>query len=173
MSHCKNRLEIRSDTKFKSAYGPKLRVALSFPENSRWTKQSFRDECDINNVMGRYLSSGEMPVINQTAPQYLDVTGYDYQTAMQLVAGAQSLFEEVPSAIRNRFQNDPAAFLDFCSDEKNRAEMAEMGLLSVPSDHPGIEPYPEGQKRRGGPIKGLPEAVPSATTDPEQTATEK
>lgn len=121
---------IPTDTPFRTAYGEKLRVALSFPENSRWTKQSFKDECDINNVMNRYLSTGEMPVINQQAPQYLDVTGLDYQNAMEFVAGAQSLFNELPSLVRNKFANDPRLFLDFVSDEKNRPEMAEMGLLS-------------------------------------------
>jgi len=166
MSHSKNPLKIQSETKFKSAYGPKLRVALSFPENSRWTKQSFKDECDINNVMGRYLTSGEMPLINQQAPQYLDVTGYDYQSAMELVAGAQSLFEEIPSDIRNRFQNDPAQFLDFCSNPKNREEMAEMGLLSVPNTHPGIPASPEAKKSPHGRPEPLPESAPMTGENP-------
>jgi len=166
MSHSKNRLQIQSETKFKSAYGPKLRVALSFAENSRWTKQSFKDECDINNVMGRYLSTGEMPVINQRAPEYLDVTGIDYQSAMELVAGAQSLFEDIPSNVRNRFQNDPGLFLDFCSDPKNREEMAKMGLLSVPSTHPGIPASPEAKKSPYARPEPLPETAPMKGENP-------
>lgn len=124
-----NLTPLQASSKFKSAYGPKEKVSLTFPKNSRWTKQSFKDECDLNVIMARYISTGEMPVINQQAPQYLDVTGLDYQEAMQFVAGANSLFHEMPAAIRNKFKNDPAAFLDFCSHEKNRPEMAEMGLL--------------------------------------------
>ena len=53
---------------------------------------------------------------------------------MQFVAGAQTLFNEMPSSIRNRFSNDPAHFLDFCSNENNRAEMHEMGLLKPQSE---------------------------------------
>lgn len=121
--------QISNQSNFKSAYSKKHKVSLTFPENSRWTKQQFREECDINTIMNRYLASGEMPAINQQAPQYLDVTGQDYQESMQFIAGAQSLFNELPSSIRNRFQNDPATFLDFCSQDKNRPEMAEMGLL--------------------------------------------
>jgi len=80
--------------------------------------------------MARYQSTGELPVINQSAPQYLDVSAAaDFQTSMEFVAGAQTLFQEMPSAIRNRFGNDPREFLDFCSQEKNRPELAEMGLL--------------------------------------------
>jgi len=116
--------------------------------------------------MGRYLANGEVPQINQQAPQYLDVTGYDYQSAMELVAGAQSLFEEIPSNIRNRFQNDPALFLDFCSNEKNREEMAEMGLLSVPSSHPGLGPTPEPKKSPLARPEPLPETAPMKGENP-------
>jgi len=114
---------------FRTPYSEPLEVKIDFPEFSRWTKQSFAEECDINTIMRKYNNSGEMPAINIQAPQYLDATGFDYQEAMQFTAGAQSLFNELPSAIRNRFNNDPAQFLDFTSKEENKTEMAQMGLL--------------------------------------------
>lgn len=126
--------------KFKTAYCAKPRVQISFDENSRWTKQSFRDECNVNTIMNRYLQNGEIPVINQQAPQYLDVTGLEFQEKMEFVAGAQTLFNELPSNLRNRFQNDPAQMLDFCSNPANRAEMASMGLLRVPPASPATLP---------------------------------
>jgi len=125
----KNLTQLNEPSRFLSAYSKKIQTPLTFPENSRWTKQSFAQECDINTIMARYNNSGELPAINQRAPEYLDVTGLDYQAAMEFTANARSLFQELPSAIRNRFGNDPAQFLDFTSDEKNRQEMAEMGLL--------------------------------------------
>lgn len=114
----------------RSTYSPRVRVQIHFPEDSPHTKQEFKDECDINVLMQRYEHLGEMPPINHVAPQYLDVTGYDYNQHMAVVAGAQSLFNELPSAVRNRFGNDPAAFLDFCSDSENHNEMLKMGLLA-------------------------------------------
>lgn len=125
----------------KSAYSQKQRVSISFPADSPYTKQEFKDECDINILMSKYQSTGQMPVINQTAPQYLDVSGIDYQESMQFIAGAQTLFNELPSHVRSRFQNDPAQFLDFTSNENNRLEMAEMGLLK-PQNQWAI-PYPQ------------------------------
>lgn len=119
----------QSQTRFRTPYSEPLEVKIDFPEFSRWTKQSFAEECDINTIMRKYNSSGEMPAINIQAPQYLDATGFDYQEAMQFTAGAQSLFNELPSAVRNRFNNDPAQFLDFTSKVENKSEMAEMGLL--------------------------------------------
>lgn len=113
-----------------SNYSTKLRVRLSFPEDSLHTKQEFKDECDVNVILRRYQQTGELPALNERAPQFLDVSApMDFQTSMQYVAEANSLFNELPSHIRNRFLNDPAQFLAFCSDERNHLEMAKMGLL--------------------------------------------
>jgi len=118
-----------STQRFISAYSPKLKVQISFTGEGR-TKQSFRSECDINTIMARYQRTGVLPdMLNKSPGQYLDVTGIDYQEAMQTVATANSLFEELPSKIRSRFENDPQQFLEFTSNENNRQEMATMGLL--------------------------------------------
>lgn len=109
-------------------YSTKPRVQIHFTQPSL-TKQSFKDECDINRIMARYQSTGLLPNVNEMPPQYLDVTEYDFQAHQNFIAGANSLFHELPSAIRARFQNNPGEFLDFCSHEKNRPELAEMGLL--------------------------------------------
>jgi len=115
--------------RFLSAYTKKNRVRISFTGPGR-TKQSFKNECDINTIMSRYQKTGILPdMLNTANAQYLDVTGYDYQEAMQIVAGAQSMFNELPSAIRSRFKNDPAEFVEFTSNPENRQEMAQMGLL--------------------------------------------
>lgn len=127
MSYQSNLLHIPSDSPIRDAYS-RLRVPISFPETGR-TKQEFKDDCDINIIMARFLLSGEIPNVHEAYPQYADATGADFQEAMNFVAGANSMFQQMPSAIRNRFNNDPGAFIDFCSDEKNREEMAQMGLL--------------------------------------------
>jgi len=136
-----------------STYSPKSRFTISFPENSPHTKQEFREECDINTIMKRYELTGELPNIAQAAPQYLDVSSASqFQESMEFVAGAKTLFGEMPSSIRNRFDNDPYQFLDFCSQEKNRPELAEMGLLNVKPPQPIPTPQP------------LPQTSPAATT---------
>lgn len=130
MSYSKtNSRPIITTSLFQSNYSTKLKCPLSFPADSPHTKQEFADECNINILMSKYQSTGQLPNLNERAPQYIDATGYDFAEAMNFVAGAQSLFNELPSDLRNRFDNDPAAFLDFCSDEKNRPEMAQLGLL--------------------------------------------
>jgi len=115
---------------FQSLTNRLTNTSLTFPPNSRWTKQSFREECDINTIMARYQSTGEMPVISERAPQYLDVSaGFDFAQMQDQVLEAQRLFNDLPSSLRNRFANDPAAFLDYVQDEANRPEMYQLGLL--------------------------------------------
>ncbi|AXH74858.1 MAG: internal scaffolding protein [Microviridae sp.] len=126
----KNQLPVFDETNnIKSKYSTKLKISLIFPENSEYTKQEFKDECDINVLMAQYMSTGVMPNLNERSPQYLDCTGMDFQESMNFVAGAQSIFNDLPSTLRNRFNNDPAEFLDFVHNPANKAEMAELGLL--------------------------------------------
>jgi len=116
------------NTPFKDAYSVKPRVQLHFKGESR-TKQSFKDECDVNRIVARFQATGQLPNINEIPPQYLDVTEMDFQAHQNFIAEAQTMFQELPSAIRTKFENSPAKFLDFVSHEKNRPELAEMGLL--------------------------------------------
>ncbi|AXH74577.1 MAG: internal scaffolding protein [Microviridae sp.] len=126
-------------TIFKDAYSTPIRLQTIISGESR-TKQHFKDECDVNLIVARFQATGEMPNINTIDPQYLDVTEMDFQAHQNFIAGAQTMFNEMPSAIRSRFENSPAKFLDFCSQDKNRQEMAEMGLLRpVP---PPVVPMP-------------------------------
>jgi len=119
--------ELRLKT-IRSAYSVPFRVQITFTSEGK-TKQSFKDECDINRIMDRFKATGELPNVNQMPPQYLDVTEMDFQEHQNFIAGANSMFNELPSAIRAKFENSPAKFLDFCSHEKNRPELQEMGLL--------------------------------------------
>lgn len=146
---------------FLGAYSPKLKITLSFPTNSPHTRQEFKEECDINNIMAQYMTTGEFFHINETAPQYLDCTGEDFRASMDYIAGAFSMFEELPASVRMQFDNDPAEFLDFCSQEKNRPELAAMGLLSDEAVQRMASPQPSPQS-----APKEPTAAPSPTPEP-------
>jgi len=129
--------------------------SLSFPPNSRWTKQSFKDECDINTIMSRYQSTGELPDLALTAPQYLDAsTVPDFQSMQNTLVEAQGLFDALPSKVRSRFGNDPGEFLAFVSDPSNRSELQSMGLLNetlTPAAPPSGEAGSGGAGKRSAP----------------------
>ena len=112
---------------FRSGYSPQLRVSFETSGLSL-TKQSFKQECDVNNILKNYNKTGVMPE-NFNPGEYRDLDGTDYQEYMQTVASANSMFEELPSALRKRFKNDPAQLLSFVHDEKNVDEAHKLGLL--------------------------------------------
>jgi phage internal scaffolding protein len=93
------------------------------------TKQSFRDECDINNILFKFNVTGQLPV-GSVQPQYGDFSGItDYQSALNAVMAAQDSFLALPAKLRAKFGNDAAAFVEFASDEANKDEMKALGLL--------------------------------------------
>ena len=99
-----------------------------FTRSSR-TQQSFRDECDINTILKRFNVTGQLPV-GSVQPQYGDFSGVtDYQSALNAVMAAQDSFLQLPAKVRAKFDNDPALFVDWASDEANKDEMKALGLL--------------------------------------------
>lgn len=104
------------------------RSKLIFTRPSR-TKQSFRDECDINTILRQFNVTGQLPV-GSVQPQYGDFSGItDYQSALNAVMAAQDSFLQLPAKVRAKFDNDPALFVEFASNEANRDEMKALGLL--------------------------------------------
>lgn len=111
-------------------------------------QQQFKDECDINTIAQRFGITGELPV-NARAPTYGDFTSVDdFQSALNAVRQAEEAFLQLPGLVRERFGQDPARFVDFCSDPRNLDEMRELGLAV---------PLPKGDK-----AKAVREAVTAA-----------
>lgn len=97
-------------------------------------KQSFKDECDINNIVAKFLKTGQLPE-NVRMPQSGDFTGItDFQTAMNMVIEAQDAFMAFPAEVRARFANDPQRMMDFLGDENNREEAIKLGLVEKPAE---------------------------------------
>lgn len=97
------------------------------------TKQAHKDECDINNIVKRFMQTGVIDHL-KTAEQagvFADLPDpFSYQDALNLTIAAQRSFDTLPSDIRARFGNDPAQFLAFTGDPANQAELITMGLAT-------------------------------------------
>ena len=115
---------------FVTAYGPKKKVGIHFDGPGR-TKQSHRDECDINKILARFQKTGVLEFVNEHGPQYGDVTGVDFQRSMDTVAKGKEIFADLPSKVRNEFDNDPQAFFEFVSNPDNTEEMVRLGLIEA------------------------------------------
>lgn len=105
-------------------------------------QQSFKDETDINVLLERFKVTGVLPQ-GVAMPTFGDFTGIsDYRTAVDAITKASNAFMDMPANVRNRFDNDPQKFLEFCSDDKNRDEAIRLGLVPAPvvSDAPASAP---------------------------------
>lgn len=93
------------------------------------THQCFKDECDINSIMQKYVKTGLIDHAKQYQGNYADITdSLSFQDALNTVLNAHNMFDSLPSTIRKRFSNDPYEFLAFTEDPNNVQELIEMGL---------------------------------------------
>lgn len=111
----------------RSAYSIKKRPPRYIPGKSR-TKQSMKDETNINFIIDQYNKTGSLEHLKKYEGQYASFDSIDFHTAMNVVVEAEQMFDELPSTIRSKFQNDPGQFLDYATDPENHAGMFEMGL---------------------------------------------
>ena len=94
------------------------------------TQQNFAKDCDINEIMKRYEKTGLVAHVNRFQGSYGDVTGaLDFHSAQNAVIAATEAFMTLPARIRQKFANDPGAFLAFVEDPANEDKMRDMGLL--------------------------------------------
>ena len=137
------------ETQFRTAYGPKLKVAIEFKDKSR-TKQSMKKETDINFIIDKFQKTGIITHENRYQGSYGEFASIDYQEALNTVIAAENMFMDLPSAVRKKFDNNPKLFLDFVTDEKNKDEMMELGLLKdrpVQESKPEVEPEPKPEEK--------------------------
>lgn len=103
------------------------------------TKQAFRDDSDINRIVGRYSPSllararfscaggvdDDVPVVDNT--QFSD-----FHELQNRLVSLSSSFGSLPSKLRDRFSNDPRRLLLFISDPRNFDEGVALGLFAKP-----------------------------------------
>lgn len=115
---------------FKSKLSKSDKVLLVCQGGSR-TKQSFKDETDINNILKKYKEHGRIPDISAGNPQFGDFSQIDdYQGCLNTVIAARQKFDSLPEKIRNEFSNDPGKFLNFVGDPKNGEKLVSLGLAT-------------------------------------------
>jgi len=106
-------------------------TALTCPELTR-TKQEFKDECDINNILRQFGITGHLPV-STVQPLAGDFTGIDdYQSALNTIMAADQNFLSLPSNVREKFNNSSQQFVDFCLNPANIEAVRELGLAPRP-----------------------------------------
>lgn len=115
------------------------------PSGTSRTKQSFKDDCDINAIVRRWQATGVLEHVLNIEPRYGDFSNAtDYLDAKQRVINAERNFEALPSSLREASGNDPAKFIEWIHDPENRQELEAEGLGELAKHlHGATEPIPE------------------------------
>lgn len=121
------------------------------------TKQSFRDETDVNQIIAKHARMGTLSHLEQWGGQYGDLADFNFQDAQNQIANANSMFEQLPSAVRNRFDNIPEKFFEYVNDPENRdnlrerlPELAEPRTRRLPENRDTVDPTPPTPPSPGG-----------------------
>lgn len=110
---------------------------LACPPGSSMTKQAFKDECDINQILRKVQKTGMIEHLAEGEPFYGDVSDIvDYKEALNVVANANDLFMKMSPEIRERFSNDPAQLIEFLDNKENLEEAVELGICVKQPEKP-------------------------------------
>lgn len=125
------------------------------------THQSFKEESDVNTIMGHYRKTGSFGNVQLHTPVYGDFTNAeDYMEAANALRDADAIFASLPARVRARVENNPAAFMAFVADPQNAAELEALGLANPVSPDPA--------PTQPAPAQESPETAESAA-DPSET----
>lgn len=111
---------------FKTRFSPSEQVIS--PEGVTPAQQQFKDDCDINQIVNRFQKTGAIDHAARYQPEYGLASSATLHESMNLVARAQSMFNELPSKLRRRFNGDPRELLAFVQNPANEQEAKDLGL---------------------------------------------
>lgn len=92
------------------------------------TKQSFKDQCDINKILKKAEVAGGLSHVQKyDAAVYGEFDGeFDLLTANARIQKANEIFNDLPAEVRSEFQNNALAFVKFAADPANNDRLVEL-----------------------------------------------
>lgn len=141
------------------------KVTVDCTQDEDRAKQSFRDECDMNNIVSRINKTGFVPLEAQASLRrqiYGDFSQspQSLEEAYAIVGRADAAFAALPAALRERFEG-PAGLLAFVENPDNLKEAHALGLIAK------TQPSPISAPNSGAsvlPANGVENAGQSATS---------
>ena len=117
---------------FNNAYSPSRKVQM-IPKGESLTEQHHAESLDVHNVIKKYDRTGILSNVQKGKAMYGDFTKVnEYQDALDLVNNSKSLFNELPSDIREKFSNNAGEFFEWITNPANNSEAIELGLVKAP-----------------------------------------
>lgn len=78
------------------------------------TEQHHESECNINNIVKRFMKTGDMTLLQKRKSFFMDLSQIpsSYQDALQFVGQVAENFEALPAVVRAAYENDPQKFME-------------------------------------------------------------
>ncbi len=105
-----------------SVNGPRIQVQ-AYTDGR--TKQSFKDETDINKILHRAQKAGSFSHLQKYEGTYSDFADFDFMDAQLQLTRGREIFDALPSELRREFSNSQAAFFDYVNDPANVGKLRE------------------------------------------------
>lgn len=113
------------------------RVAIVFPADGLTVQDG--ESHDIRNIYKRAMRKDGIVagVVVREDGKYMNLADApSYIEALNIVARAKTMFDDLPSELRDRFNNDPTKLLKFLDDPNNKDEAIKLGLVNPPKPPP-------------------------------------
>jgi len=134
-------------------------------------QQQFKDETNVNKIVSRFLSHGELPQGTSQMPIYMDHTDVeDFTEQLNRVTRVQQQFAQLKPSVRAKFQNDPSNLLAYLKDEKNIREGIELGLIK-PTKELLHSLYSKEHKENSKKPTSTPEGTPEGEIEDSEKST--
>lgn len=131
--------------KTQNPYSQNRKKITLYVKHPARTKQSFKDECNIKNILNQYNKTGLVTHLNTKKPQHIDHSSLpNYQDSLNFTTHIQQQFDQLPQDLKKRFNNDLNEFSTFLSDPNNLSEAQKLGLIA--QDDPNI-PYTTNEQK--------------------------
>lgn len=132
-------------------------------EHESMTWQHCKDECDILKIVKK-PNLGVNPLQPPTTkPSFGDFSdSKSFQEAQNLLIEAQQQFADMPSAIRDRFNNDPYQMLQFVENPDNIDECIKLGIFEKKVEDLNHHSTLVGEPEKAGPVPTPTPAVESS-----------
>lgn len=92
------------------------------------TKQAFKDQCDINKMLAKAQQAGSIShLLKYPEAVYGEFDGeFSLLDAQERISRANEIFADLPSEVRNEFNNNPLAFVQFAGDPANNDKLDKL-----------------------------------------------
>ncbi len=114
------------------------------------TKQSQKDECDINKLLERSARQGGLSHLDKYQAKYEDYSNYDFEEHTNKIAEMASCFEQLPGETKREFHQSPDEYFAFVTNPENvdqlhrlLPEIANRGNYFPPVTAPEAQKQPQ------------------------------